>query len=131
MSPREKDFNESWIMKNFITTQEALKFLKAIKIPENHQNVLQIKINIEQDFEEPSTNDIKKLRKKFKNISVLIFIVSSNDRKFIIYWKSKDIRKILRLKSRNENYFENNKYVYEFVVNFLEGALTKGHLGKK
>lgn len=130
MNLNQEDTNNSRIIKNFINIQEALKFIKTIKVPVNHQNVLQLKISIEQDFEELSTNDLKKLRKKFKNISILIFIAASNDSKFVIYWKSKDIRKILRLKSYNDNFFENDKYVYEFVVDFLEGVLTKGHLGK-
>ena len=86
-----------------------------------------LKIKIDQDFEELSTIDLKKLRKKFKNISTLIFIAASNDTKFVIYWKSKDIRKILRFK---DNLFENDKCVYEFVVDFLEGELIKGHLGR-
>jgi len=108
-----------------------LKFLKTINIPSNHQNVLKLKINIEEDFDELSTTELKKLQKKFKNISVLIFIAASNDTKFVIYWKSKEIRKFLRLKSFKDNFIENDKCVYEFVVEFLEGALRKGHLGKK
>ncbi|XP_070501248.1 uncharacterized protein [Chironomus tepperi] len=121
--------NDLWIVENFSNIQESLKFLRTIKIPVNHQNILQLKINIEQDFEEPSSNDLKKLRKKFKNTSILILIAASNDSKFVIYWKSKDISKILRLKSYKDNFFENDKCVYNFIVDFLEGELQKGHLG--
>ncbi|KAL7038127.1 hypothetical protein ACKWTF_009461 [Chironomus riparius] len=121
--------NDSWTVGNFRNIHESLKFLKSIKIPINLQNILQIKLNIEKDFKEFSSIDLKKLRKKFKNISILIFIAASNDTKFVIYWKSKGIRKILRLKSHKDNFFENDKCVYEFVVDFLEGTLTKGHLG--
>ena len=130
MSKNHQNNNDSWKVKNFSNIQEALKFLKTINIPINHQNLLQIKLNIEQDFEDLNSIDLKKLRKKFKNISILIFIAASNDTKFVIYWKSKDIRKILRLKSYKDNFFENDKCVYNFVVEFLEGELTKGHLGR-
>lgn len=108
-----------------------MKFLKTIKIPPNQQNILKLKINIEEDFNEISTTELKKLQKKFKNISILIFITALNDSKFVIYWKSKDIRKVLRLKSFKDNFIENDKCVYEFVAEFLEGTLKKGHLGKK
>jgi len=90
-----------------------------------------LKINIDQQFDELSTINLKKLQQKFKNQSFVIFVAANYGTRFHIYWKSKDSQKVLSLKPYNGCFSGTDKDLCEFVTDFLADSLIKGHSGNK
>lgn len=93
-------------------------------------SVLSIKIITANDINELCSINLKKLQQKFKNKSIVIFVAAKDDQKFLIYWKSKDIRQVLFLSPYKDYFCENDKDVCEFAAEFLVTSLQNGHLGE-
>jgi len=89
-----------------------------------------LKINTDENFDELSTINLKKLQQKFKNKSTVILIAANKGTRFHIYWKSKDSRKVLSLKPYNDCFSEADKDLCEFVADFLAGCLQNEHSGE-
>ena len=104
---------------------------KISEIKFNTQScVLKIKVITTNDANELCSINVKKLQQKCKNKSIVIFVSAKDEQKFLIYWKSKDIRHVLFLSSYKENFSVNDKDVCEFAAEFLVNSLENEHLGK-
>lgn len=90
-----------------------------------------IKIVTSKDTNELSTINLKKLQQKVKNKSIVIFVAQEGNKKYLIYWKSKDIRQVLFLSAYKESFGELDKCVCEFVADFLVHSLQNGYLGER
>jgi hypothetical protein len=103
--------------------------IAALKLIEPNQ-VLTIKVFTTEEPNEFCSINLKKLQQKFKNKSIVIFVAQEDDRKFLIYWKSKDIRQILFLSSYRDSFNELDKSICEFAADFLVSSLQSGYLGE-
>ncbi|KAL7014918.1 hypothetical protein ACKWTF_016194 [Chironomus riparius] len=92
-------------------------------------SVLRIKIITANDTNELCSINVKKLQQKSKNKSIVIFVAAKDDKKFLIYWKSKDVRQVMFLSSYRDYFSEHDKDVCEFAAEFLVNSLQDGHLG--
>ena len=97
---------------------------------ENLESVLHIRFKIEHGFEDIDQQEIDNLGNKFSLKSLVVYLESSDNRKFFIFWKSKQIQHFLSLKPYCENTSKNDKKIYKFVADFLATSLKTGHLGK-
>jgi len=112
---------------NFDFVIENIKTLKSI----DASQVLMIKIVTSKDTNELSTINLKKLQQKVKNNSIVILIAQEDNLRYLIYWKSKDIRQILYLSAYKENFGVLDKCVCEFAADFLVHSLQNGYLGER
>jgi len=119
--------DESWRTFDCVSLSDVFNFIND---EITSKNVIKIKITVENDLSELSLVNQKKLLQKFKNKSVLIFIAAKDDSKFLIYWKSKDIKQLLSLKAYKEIFCRNDKDLCEYVADFLADLLKIGHLGE-
>ncbi|XP_070507511.1 uncharacterized protein [Chironomus tepperi] len=90
-------------------------------------HVLLLRIHIEECFDDISQDDLGKLNEICENKSIVL-VLKGNDN-FSIYWKSKNIQKLLNLKTNNNNYYKNNDRFPEFIINFLSRSLSDGEIG--
>lgn len=93
-------------------------------------NVLSIKLQIDDNFEKLSSTELNSLSEKCRNKSIVILLTAKDSDTVYVYWKSKDIDNILILKHYSENYSQDDKKIYEFVAEFLTKSLSKGELGE-
>lgn len=119
--------NESWMNFYCVSSNDIFNFITNIN---TLVNVIKIKIVADSNECELNLINLKKLRQKFKNKSVILFITANDDNKFSIYWKSKDIKQLLLLKPYKESFLRNDKDLCEFVADFLADSLKIGHLGE-
>lgn len=96
----------------------------------NLESVLHIRFKIENGFEDISQKEIDILSTIFSKKSLVVFLESSNNEKFFIFWKSRQIQHFLTLKPYCENTSKNDKKIYKFVADFLATSLKNGRLGK-
>jgi len=96
---------------------------------ENLESVLHIRFKIEHGFEDISQQEIDNLSSIFSKKSLVVFLESSDNKKFFIFWKSRQIQHFLTLKPYCENTSKNDKKIYKFVADFLATSLKTGHLG--
>lgn len=93
-------------------------------------NILSIKLQIDEHFDEICSDELKSLSEKCKTKSIVILFTSKHSDKVHIHWKSKEIDNFLTLKHYGENYSKDDKKVYEFVAEFLTKSLSRGQLGE-
>lgn len=124
------------IKTHVIQTCKSLKtFFDSLDSPtmihelEDQTTVLFVKLQINDSLENLDLDEIKYLNSLCFNKSIVIFITSENCFKSLIYWKSKDIPKLITLKHHGDEFTENDRKVYEFVADFLASSLSKGQLG--
>jgi len=101
----------------------------SINNQENSNFIFKFRIIIDEMFNELVPKSTRKLQQIFKKRSLVVYIASKENRKFLIYWKSKDIRQILSLKPYHDTLSEKDKHICEFAVEFLANSLRNGHLG--
>jgi hypothetical protein len=111
------------------TQADALQLLTDPILDQDFK-VLNLKISIQETFDELSTTKLKELQKKFKDQSFVIFIVADNNTRFHIYWKPKDSRKVLSLKPYKDYFTESDKDLCEYVADFLLNCLQNDQSGK-
>ncbi|KAL7050247.1 hypothetical protein ACKWTF_004010 [Chironomus riparius] len=115
---------------NFQTVMILLS-LNEIEVEiQNNESVLVIRIRIENAFSAFDKVNLEKLSSRFVEKSVVIFLSSKRNNDFVIYWKSKDIKKFLFLDFYSyEESSCKNENIFNFIVNFLAKSLSKGRLG--
>ena len=112
-------------LNNCKNLSEAFKFVKF----DDSKSVLLVETSIEDNFGKFKPQDLTEINKKCKNKSIVLFLAFKNSSKFSIFWKSKELDHFLFLKPYTDEFTENDKKVYEFIVNVLADSLNCGHLG--
>ncbi|XP_070494610.1 uncharacterized protein [Chironomus tepperi] len=131
----EKDKEENvriWNITNCDNLSEALNFFdsNSLKLElDESTNILVLRFEVDEDFVKLNMREISDLASKCVEKSVIILLMSKQFRKFSIFWKSKDIKSLLALKTYKERLSEDYIELYEFVTVFLTSSLKKGHLG--
>jgi hypothetical protein len=97
--------------------------------PDDIETVLAVRIQVDGQFDDFSANNLQDLSRKCQNKSILIFLASKNHEKFAIYWKSKDISQFITFEHYKAEFEDGDSEIYEFIVDFLINALSKGELG--
>ncbi|XP_070503610.1 uncharacterized protein [Chironomus tepperi] len=90
-------------------------------------NVLLLSIHIEESFDGMPETDLEKLNEICENKSIVLVLKGKDN--FLIYWKSKNIQKLLNLKTNNINFNKNDDNFLEFIINFLSQSLSDGEIG--
>ncbi|KAL7014891.1 hypothetical protein ACKWTF_016175 [Chironomus riparius] len=114
------------------TDQETLEELNLSIIIDKlrtSDNIISIKLQINDNFNGFNSVELKSLSEKCANRSIVILLSSKISDKIYIYWKSKDIDYVLSLKHYGENYSQDDKKIYEFIADFLIKSLSRGELG--
>ena len=126
--PKYIDHSKNWTVLSFSTQEDAFNFLKESNY--NDENIVKLKLLIDDNFDEISMTNMKQLQYKFRNKSVVIFISIEDDERFLIYWKLKNTKQFLSLKPYKKSFFGNDKHLCEYVADFLVNSLENGSLGK-
>jgi len=94
------------------------------------KGILVVKIRITEHFVDFNEEQLKDINKKYAKISIIIFLESELDEKFLIYWKSSECQQFLSLKPYRNAFLKDDKLLCEYVVEFLKKSLKKGYLGE-
>lgn len=105
-----------------------IEILKADMPKKN--GILVVKIRITEHFNGFNDDQLKVLHKKYAKISIIIFLESESDEKFLIYWKSSEFQQFLSLKPYRNAFLKDDKLLCEYIVEFLKKSLKKGYLGE-
>lgn len=125
--------NDAWIEHKFFSQDEAIELLKQTTLKNNEENskfIFKFKIIINELFDELSPTNQRKLFQIFKKRALIVYVVSKENKKFLIYWKTKHTRQILFLKPYQETFTEKDRHICDFASNFLASSLRNDHLGK-
>ena len=113
----------------FKNLTDTLKFLLSFSY-DNSSKVIFYKFVIDEYFKEIGENELREIKSKFKDKSVIIYLSAKINSMFSLYWKSKDINNFLAIKFHDDQFVEDDKHLYDFVADFMTQSLKDGHLGK-
>ena len=128
--------DENGISKFYINSfkylNDALSFLHSSSFKDDLKNSLNIallKIHVRENFGELTGSNFDNILECCGNKSIVIFFMSKNFQKYLIYWKSKELDYFLILKPFAETPSSNDEECYDFIADFLANSLRDGYLG--
>lgn len=95
------------------------------------EEVLLLKIKVDDDFKAPSHEEVKKLIIKSINKPLVVFISSISQKLATIFWTGPEAQKIYVYKPFNEVPEEADEKFQEFIAKFLAEALKGGGNGEE
>ncbi|XP_070505873.1 uncharacterized protein [Chironomus tepperi] len=129
-----KDFIKRYTINSCRSFRSALEMFSSPAIKEElekFRSILLLKFRINGNFYKPNMKELVELNARCKKAAVVILIASKNEDDFLIYWKSREIDRLLKLKSYKENFGKQDKNLCEFTAEFLVESLFQGCLGLK
>jgi len=113
---------------------KIIEVFDSPKIREEIQKLslnLLLKIQVEGNFDQLNSNELKILSEKCKENSIVILVSSKNEEKFLLYWKAAEAENFLKFVPYNYANIENVKIFYEFLAEFIVKSLKNDHFGEK
>ena len=122
--------DEIFVVENYFKNlTDTLNFLLSFSY-DNSSKVIFYKFVIDEYFKEIGENELREIKSKFKDKSVIIYLSAKINSMFSLYLKSKDINNFLAIKFHDDQFVEDDKHLYDFVADFMTQSLKAGHLGK-
>ncbi|XP_070490541.1 uncharacterized protein [Chironomus tepperi] len=110
----------------------AIEFFESPSVKSELQSkdsILFIQFQVEEDFGELTSAHLSNLIQISQDKAVVIYIRSTNDDNFLVYWKSKDFQHFLMFKAYDETSLSDEKKICGFIANFVADSLSRGELG--
>lgn len=114
---------------NCPTMAQALELISSYS-DSTDDSVLLLNIHMERNFHLLSKLRLRELAEKFSNKSILVFLQSQDNDKFLIIWKSYKYDYFYQFRHYSETYSKDDLRVYRFIVDYLVESLSHGRLGK-
>jgi len=96
----------------------------------DEESSLMIKFQFVDILPELDATDLQNISRTCHGKSKVLLLVSENEEKFLIFWKSKEIDEFLELKHTKKLDLESGRSLSEYIAEFLAKSINNNHLGK-
>jgi len=117
-------------IKTCINKDDFLAFFDMTDESPDVGSSLMIKFHFVDILPELNEVDLQNISKKCNGKSKVFLLVSENEEKFSIYWKSKEIDDLLELKHTKKMDWESSRSLSQYIAEFLAKSLKSDHVGE-